>query len=146
HRDLRQPAAVVIEEAGGKVARHLAAARGRLQLWIGRGVELGEELRQIRHAGREHQRLVAVVAGAPVAVPEALRQRELRDLLAIAEDAEAGLAGENFTTPDDARGATADGEAVVGEDLVRWERAAPRRQERSLGRRSLHDLRHSYRA
>src|SRR2546425_3361601 len=146
HRDLWQPPAVLVEEARRKVAWHLPSGGCELELRIGRGVELREELRQIGHDGREHERLVAVVAGTPIAVSEEFRECQLRDLLAVAEDAEAGLAGEDFTPPDHARRAAADRESVVRDDLVCGERAATRRNERSLGRRSLHDLRHSHRA
>src|SRR5206468_6534915 len=66
---------------------------------------------------REHERLVAVVAGPPVPGTEGLRHRELCDLLAFAGDAKRRVTDEHLAAGKLARRAAAHGEAVVGDDL-----------------------------
>ncbi len=109
------PGAVGLEGPGGEVGVHLASGRGRIVLGV--GVELGEEALEGRHAGGEHEGLVAVVAGAEVPRAKGLGHRQLGHLLAVAEDAELGLAGEHFLASDERRLAALVAESVVAENL-----------------------------
>ena len=109
---------------------HRAAGGAGLALEIGVGVELGEELLHGEQAEGHHEGLVTVVAGAEVAGAEGPRQGDLGDLLAVAEDAELGLAGEHLPPADQARLPALESDAVVAEDALLRElraRARPRR-------------------
>jgi hypothetical protein len=88
----------------------------RVACRVGVGVELGEELLDRCHAQGEHRRLVAVVARAHVAGAHGASHRHLRHFLAVAEDAELGLAGEHFLAADEAHLAAAVGPAVIAGD------------------------------
>src|SRR6266853_1961858 len=106
----------LIEKPRGEVVAHLPAARRRLGLDVGVAVELREELAHVGHAGRPHERLVAVVARAPVARTEGLRHRDVGHFLAVAEDAERGIPAQHLCASDDAGAPAAVGQAVVGDD------------------------------
>src|SRR5207245_9310740 len=82
----------VVEEPRREVVAHLASAGRGLRLQLGVAVELGEKLADVGHPGRPHERLVAVVAGAPVASSKCLRHGDLRDLFAVTEAAEGRVA------------------------------------------------------
>jgi hypothetical protein len=49
---------------------------------------------------------------------EGLRHGQLRDLLAIAEDPEGGIAAQHLRTPDNAGAAARVSQAIVGDDAV----------------------------
>ena len=108
--------AAVVEEPRREVVAHLASAGRGLRLQLGVAVELGEELAHVGHPGRPHERLVAVVAGAPVAGPKRLGHGDLRDLFAVTEDAERGVAAQDLRSADDARPTAAVRKPVVGDD------------------------------
>jgi len=118
-------AAVGVDQAGREVGVHRPPAGARLEPDVGIGVELGEELLDGEQAEREHHGLIAVVAGAEVALAQHLRQRQVRHLLAVAEDAELGLAGEHLAAADQARLAALAGDAVIVERLLAAERGDP---------------------
>src|SRR5258708_13125452 len=96
---------------------HLPAARAGIRLQVGIAVQLSEEGADVGHPRRPHERLVPVVPGAPVARAERLGHRELGDFLAVAEDAEGGVAAQDLSPPADARAAAAVDEAVGGGDI-----------------------------
>ena len=116
------PGAVRVEQREAKWPFMARPAVAGSCVHVGVGVELGEELLEVDHAQREHPGLVAVVAGAPVAFAEGARDGELGDLLAVAEDAELGLAAQHFAAADDGCLARAVGQAVIGDELVFRER------------------------
>ena len=113
-----EPLAGRVEEAGGEVGVHLPPGRARLALRIRVGVELCEVLFEGEGPDREHEGLVAVVARAPVAGAEGPGHRELRDLLAVAEDPELRLAGEHLAAAEVARLPRQVPEPVVVEDRL----------------------------
>src|SRR5215212_6818505 len=95
---------------------HRASAGPRIVLDVRVRIELPEEFVERGDAEGEHQGLVAVVAGAPVALAECARPCELRDFLAVAENAELRLAGEHFLAADEAGLPAAHGDAIVVDD------------------------------
>src|SRR5207302_6312461 len=101
--DRADKTAAVVEEPRREVIAHLAPSGRGLRLQVGIPVKLGEEFPYVRHPGRPHERLVAVVAGAPVAGPKRLGHGDLRDLFAVTEDAERGVAAQDLGSADDAR-------------------------------------------
>lgn len=100
---------------------HRASARDGLGVQVSVGVELGEPLLDVDHAEHEHPGLVAVVARAPVAFAEGARNGEIGEFLAVAEDAELGLAAQHFAPADEGSLAGGVGEAVVVEDVFFFE-------------------------
>ncbi|SRR5260221_6233145 len=85
---------------------------------VGMGIELGEVFVEGGRADGEHEGLVAVVAGPPVAAAEGAGHGQLRHLLAVAEDAELGLAGQHFLAADEAHLPAAEGNPVVLENAL----------------------------
>src|SRR5882672_6933039 len=83
---------------------------------VASGVELREVLRQIGQPDREHEGLVAVVAGPPVTRAEGVRHAELSDLLALARDAKGRVPDQDLAPRELTRRPAAHGEPVVGED------------------------------
>ena len=75
---------------------HLPPTRGRITLDVGIGIELGEELLQRQRPDGQHERLVPVVARAPVTGSKRPRHRQLGHLLAVTEDAELRLARQHL--------------------------------------------------
>ena len=67
-----------------------AAGGAGLALDLGVGVDLGEVLLPGEEPQRHHQRLVAVVAAAPVALAEGAGEGDLSDLLGRSEPIEPG--------------------------------------------------------
>src|SRR5690606_4101050 len=102
---LRQPVPALVDVTSREMRVHRTAGGRRIVLGI--GVKLREELLKRRRADRKHERLVAVVTGAPVPFAERPGPGELRDLFAVTEDPELRLAGEDFLPPDQARMAAA---------------------------------------
>ncbi len=86
-----QKVPLVVEQACGEVTGHGTPAESRLRRDVCVSVKLGKELFDGQQVKREHQSLVAVVAGAEVAFPEGVSQSQLSRLLAITEDAELGF-------------------------------------------------------
>ena len=97
---------------------HLPTARGRLPIHVGIGVELREELVDSQQSQGEHQRLVAVVARAEVPLAEGAGQSDLGHFLAVAEDAELCLSGQDLLAPQQARLPTLIGDAVIANDAL----------------------------
>ena len=118
--------AVGIEQPRREVAVHRAAAGPRIVLDVGMRVQLREEFVERADAGGEDEGLIAVVAAAPVALAERARHGQLRDLFAVAEDAEFGLAGQHFPAADQAGLPRAPGDAVVVDDALARELRADR--------------------
>ena len=112
------PTPLRVHGACAVVVRHLTAARVRLAIDVGVGVELREVVLERRDADRHRERLVAVIAAPPVTRPEGVRHPEVRDLLAVTEDAERRPTVQHLAPTDLGRGAAQHGEAVVGNDLV----------------------------
>src|SRR6058998_610559 len=77
----------------------------------------GKEIANIAMAKacRPHERLVAVVAGAPVARAERFGHGDVGDLLAVAKDAERGVAAQHLGPADDACATAAVGQPVIGD-------------------------------
>src|SRR5205085_6360854 len=100
--DLRLELAVLADEARREVRIHRTAAGPRIVRDVRVRVELSKELVERRGAGREHERLIAVIARAPVTAAECARPCELRDFFPVAKDAELRLAGQDFFAPDQA--------------------------------------------
>ena len=101
HFGLGAPRAVGVDVARAVVTVHRASARDGFGVQVGVGVELGEPLLDVDHAEHEHPGLVAVVARAPVAFAEGARNGEIGEFLAVAEDAELGLAAQHFAPSDE---------------------------------------------
>ena len=103
-----------------EVAVHLAACRHGLPRGIGVRVELGEIFLDRQKASGHHQRLIPIVTTAEITGLELPRERELRDFLAVSEDAEFGLARQDLLSSEK-RGFPADaGELVIVEgDLAK---------------------------
>ncbi len=96
---------------------HAAAAGCRIGCDVGVSVELSEELLDGEEFQREHEGLVAVVAGSHVAQREGVGEGDLRDFLAIAEDAEHGAAEHDLTARKRAHLSAAVCDAVVAENV-----------------------------
>src|SRR5581483_1603640 len=110
-----------IEGARGEVRVHRAPRRPRIASHIGIRVELREKFIERRRTCGEHEGLIAVIAGAKITVAERARHRQLRDFLAIAENAELRLAGENLFPADEARLAAAVRHTIVIDDALACE-------------------------
>ena len=82
------------------------------------GIELREKFIERRGAEGEEERLIAIVAAAPIACAKGPRQRELRDFFAVAEDAELRFSGEHFFPSDQAGLTAAKGDAIVVDDAL----------------------------
>jgi hypothetical protein len=125
-RRLHPPRAIGIDQAHAEVAVHLASSGGGLCLLVGMGIELREELLQRQQAQRHQEGLVAVVPRTPVPWAEGFRHGNLGDLLAIAEDAEFGFAGEDLAASQKAGVAAFPADAVVAQHRFpidpRWKR------------------------
>src|SRR5437867_325794 len=85
---------------------------------IGIGIQLVEEFLERSDSRSEDERLIAIVAGAPVALAERAGHGQLRHFLAIAEDAEFCFAGEDFFAADQTRLAAAKGDTIVLHDAL----------------------------
>ncbi len=114
--ELGAPPAVGVQQPRGVMPGHVPPAEPGLGFGVGVGVELRKELLRGHPPQGEHQGLVAVIAGAEVARAEGVGQGHLGHFLAVAEDAELGLAGEDLLAGDDAEEAAEPGGAVVPED------------------------------
>ena len=99
---------------------HLPSSGHGLSDSIRIGIHLREVLLDGQQACGHHQGLIAVVSTAEIAGLELAGKRELGDLLAVSEDAEFGLARQDFLSPEK-RGFPADaGELVIVEgDLAK---------------------------
>ena len=82
-------------------------------------VELGEEAAEVHDPEGEHPGLVPVIARSPVAFLEGSRERQLGDLLAVAEYSEFGLSGKHLSAPRDGRAAGGIGKSIVAYDFRR---------------------------
>ena len=110
-----QEMAIRSHRGRAEMAVHLTARRHGLTGGVSVGVELGEILLDGQQAGSHHQRLVPVVSTAEVAGPKLAGEGQLGHLLAVSEDAELGLAGQDLL-PAEQRGFTADaGQSVIME-------------------------------
>src|SRR6185436_16899911 len=69
----------------------------------------------------EPQSLVAIVTRSPVALAKGLGQRHLGQLLAVAENAELGLAAQHLTAADQADLPASIDDSIVADDLLRGE-------------------------
>ena len=88
--------AIRSHQSRAEMAVHLTACRHGLAGGVGVGVQLGEILLDRQQAGGHHQRLIPVVSAAEVARLELAGEGQLSHLLAISEDAELGLAGQDL--------------------------------------------------
>jgi hypothetical protein len=110
---------------------HAAALRVRLGFKIRVCIQLREHLLQAHHAEHRHPGLVTIIAGAPVSFVEHMTKCNVGKLLAVAKDAELGLAAEDFPAANQAGLARLVGDAVVLDDLFFFDR------QFSLKRRAL---------
>ena len=111
---LVEPVAILIDQARGKMAVHVAPAGVGFKGRVGMRVKLREELLKREQVQGEHPGLVAVIARAPVAFLKSMGDGELGQFLAVAEDAELGFAGQHLAPADDGRLARAVSQAVIG--------------------------------
>src|SRR5688572_6596835 len=80
-------------------------------------VELCKKFLDAHGAHHEHPGLVTIISGTPVALAKGTCNGDLDDLFAIAEDAELGLAAEDFAPSYDGSLAGLIGQAVIFDDL-----------------------------
>ncbi len=66
-------------------------------------VELREEFLNGVRAEREHPSLVAVISRTPIAFAEGARDGDIRQFLAVAENAKLGFAAQHFASADQTR-------------------------------------------
>ncbi len=112
------PVALLVQAAGAEMGVHHPPGGSRIGGGVGMSVKLGEKLLQGGHPSGQGQGLVAVIARAPIAGLESVGHGDLRQLLAVAEDAELGLAAHHFTAADQAGLAAAVNQAVIVDDLL----------------------------
>lgn len=86
----------MVEATRSEVAVHLTSTRGGFLFQVRIGIELRKKFLDIAVAEGKCHGLVAVVAGSEVAVGKGMGQGNLCDFLAIAKNAELGLAREHF--------------------------------------------------
>jgi len=108
-------AAVGVKKAGCEMARHLSTARCRFGHDIGMGVEFGKEFFDRHQIQSQHQRLVPVIAGPEIALPERVGHGKLGRFLAVAENAELGLSRKHLATTKNAELPAPDPDAVVAQ-------------------------------
>ena len=111
------PGTILVQAAGSEMSVHHAARAGR---FIGNRcmrIQLREKFLNGVNAGSKHEGLVAVIAGAPIAILEHARHRDLRQLLAIAENAEFRLARQHLAATQHAREPALVADAVIAQDF-----------------------------
>jgi hypothetical protein len=110
--DQVEPGTVLINKWCGKMGVHLAAGAEGLPFRIRVGVQLGKELLNRGEAGGEHKGLVAVISRPEISGLEELGHGHLGHFLAIAENAEFGLACQDLFPAQEA-GFPADAYVVI---------------------------------
>jgi hypothetical protein len=100
------------------MADHRAPGGGGVGFQVSVGIQLGKEIAKLKHTQGMDPGLVTVITGAPIPFPEGARHGELRQFLAVAEDAELCLARKYLAPSDDGCLSRTVSQAVVGDDLA----------------------------
>ncbi len=94
---------------------HAAPAGVRFGIHVGVRVKLGKKFLDAHHTQHEHPGLIAIIAGAPVAFLKRAPNRKVGKFLAVAKDAELGLAAQHFAPTDEACLPRLIGETIIFE-------------------------------